>query len=154
MAWTRLFRRGRLRRRRRSDERPYESQRGPKIHVGEIYGFVGAITWSVFAVLYFAWAYLPAETLHEWGIHFLPDKYWALALPVFISVTVVAIYWVYEGLSMYYSQPIHSVGSFQGKKERSIKHMKRFSVTIVITVIMVFFLFLVRLVVASFEYET
>ena len=73
---------------------------------------------------------------------------------MFISVTVVAIYWVYEGLSMYYSQPIHSVGSFQGKKERSIKHMKRFSVTIVITVIMVFFLFLVRLVVASFEYET
>mmetsp|Transcript_3825 Transcript_3825/g.6536 ORF Transcript_3825/g.6536 Transcript_3825/m.6536 type:complete len:149 (+) Transcript_3825:283-729(+) len=118
MAWTRLFRRGRLRRRRRSDERPYESQRGPKIHVGEIYGFVGAITWSVFAVLYFAWAYLPDETLHEWGIHFLPDKYWALALPVFISVTVVAIYWVYEGLSMYYSQPIHSVGSFQDEYSR------------------------------------
>jgi phosphatidylinositol glycan class P protein len=93
---------------RREDGKP-KVRGGRALHVGEIYGFVGAITVSVFAVLYFFWAYTPESVLHALGIYYYPSKYWALAIPVWISASVVASFWMYEGYSLAQSHPLHSV---------------------------------------------
>lgn len=49
------------------------------------------------AVLYILWAYIPNSVLESYGIHYYPSKYWAVALPTWVCVTVVAVYWAYEG---------------------------------------------------------
>ena len=48
-------------------------------------------------VLYMLWAYIPNSVLESYGIHYYPSKYWAVALPTWACVSVVAVYWAYEG---------------------------------------------------------
>lgn len=48
-------------------------------------------------MLYILWAYIPNSVLESYGIHYYPSKYWAVALPTWVCVTVVAVYWAYEG---------------------------------------------------------
>lgn len=42
--------------------------------------------------MYILWAYLPASALHYIGIHYYPNRWWALALPSFLVMTIVYIY--------------------------------------------------------------
>ncbi|KAJ0960353.1 hypothetical protein J5N97_001803 [Dioscorea zingiberensis] len=39
-------------------------------------------------VIYLVWAYVPESWLHSVGITYYPNKYWVLAFPVFLMVTV------------------------------------------------------------------
>mmetsp|Transcript_4336 Transcript_4336/g.11221 ORF Transcript_4336/g.11221 Transcript_4336/m.11221 type:complete len:134 (-) Transcript_4336:38-439(-) len=41
------------------------------------------------AVFYILWAYIPDNALHSIGITYHPSKYWALAIPVWISALVI-----------------------------------------------------------------
>ena len=49
-------------------------------------------------VLYMLWAYTPDAVLEAHGITYYPAKYWAVALPAWVSVTVVFVFWAYERL--------------------------------------------------------
>lgn len=48
------------------------------------------------AVLYVLWAFTPGSVLEWHGITYYPSKYWAVAIPTWICVTVIAVYWIYE----------------------------------------------------------
>mmetsp|Transcript_4337 Transcript_4337/g.11223 ORF Transcript_4337/g.11223 Transcript_4337/m.11223 type:complete len:129 (-) Transcript_4337:38-424(-) len=61
------------------------------------------------AVFYILWAYIPDDVLHSIGITYHPSKYWALAIPVWISALVIFVFWMYEGFNMTLSQPYHSI---------------------------------------------
>lgn len=51
-------------------------------------------------MLYLLWAYTPPAVLEAHGIHYYPSHYWAVALPTWACATVVAAYWLNEGLCM------------------------------------------------------
>ncbi|QDZ24455.1 subunit P of phosphatidylinositol N-acetylglucosaminyltransferase [Chloropicon primus] len=93
----------------RKRRRDTAGARTKAIHVGEIYGFVGAMTTTVFTVVYFAWAYTPEKVLHAVGIYYYPSKYWALALPVWLSVLAVVMFWLYEFYNLACTPPLHSL---------------------------------------------
>ncbi|XP_042409072.1 phosphatidylinositol N-acetylglucosaminyltransferase subunit P-like [Zingiber officinale] len=65
----------------------------------EVYGFVGSITTVLAAVIFVVWAYTPEPWLHYLGITYYPSKYWAIAIPSFIMVTVVLAMVFYLGLN-------------------------------------------------------
>ncbi|KAK9811567.1 hypothetical protein WJX72_006033 [[Myrmecia] bisecta] len=71
----------------------------------EVYGFVGWTTSIVAYVAFLIWAYLPDQSLRALGITYHPDKYWAIALPAWVSVAVVFTYWMYEGACMLSAVP-------------------------------------------------
>lgn len=48
-------------------------------------------------MLYLLWAFTPPRYLEAYGISYYPSQYWAVALPAWACVTVVAAYWAYEG---------------------------------------------------------
>jgi phosphatidylinositol glycan class P protein len=50
------------------------------------------VTSSAAFLLYIVWAYVPAPMLHQMGIHYYPNRWWALAVPCWLSVLVVYIY--------------------------------------------------------------
>ncbi|KNE72129.1 hypothetical protein AMAG_16622 [Allomyces macrogynus ATCC 38327] len=54
----------------------------------EYYGFViyavSMLAWLVFV----AWAFLPDAALHALGIYYFPDRWWALAIPAWVVVTL------------------------------------------------------------------
>ncbi|KAG9458473.1 hypothetical protein H6P81_002981 [Aristolochia fimbriata] len=65
----------------------------------EVYGFVGSITTLITTALFFTWAYVPEPWLHYLGITYYPSRYWALAVPAYVIVTVVLAITFYIGLN-------------------------------------------------------
>ncbi|XAR67785.1 Phosphatidylinositol N-acetylglucosaminyltransferase [Bertholletia excelsa] len=70
---------------------------GPK--PSEVYGFVGSISTVVATVIFLIWAYVPEPWLHFLGIYYYPSRYWALAVPTYVMVTVVLAIGFYIGLN-------------------------------------------------------
>lgn len=64
----------------------------PKIPTYEYYGFAMYLISCAAFLLYLVWAYVPAPVLHQMGIHYYPNRWWALAVPCWLSVLVVYIY--------------------------------------------------------------
>ena len=46
--------------------------------------------------MFLAWAFVPEDTLHAYGITYYPSKHWATALPVWFCLAVVFAYIMYE----------------------------------------------------------
>lgn len=42
--------------------------------------------------MYILWAYLPSPLLHQLGIHYYPDRWWALAVPAWLVMLIIYIY--------------------------------------------------------------
>lgn len=43
-------------------------------------------------MMYILWAYVPAPLLHQMGIWWYPDRWWALAVPCWLVALVIYIY--------------------------------------------------------------
>ncbi|EFA04752.1 Phosphatidylinositol N-acetylglucosaminyltransferase subunit P-like Protein [Tribolium castaneum] len=56
-----------------------------------VYGFAMFLSFKTFFILYLAWAVLPEEWFKYVGITCLPQRYWAVAIPIFL-LTVLAIF--------------------------------------------------------------
>ena len=48
------------------------------------------------------WLLVPEEVLHDWlGVTFLPQRYWAVAVPIYLSVAFVTfVFVVYPSLGL------------------------------------------------------
>jgi len=65
----------------------------------EVYGFVGAISTLVGFVVFLMWAYLPEPWLHTMGITYYPNRYWAMAVPAYVLVSIVFVVAFYSSLN-------------------------------------------------------
>ena len=88
----------------------------PKVPTYEYYGFVLYLASSlafrklfeptirvtaltkVSAVIYLLWSYLPSPFLHQLGIYYYPNRWWSLAIP---SMLVMSIIYIYVALASY-----------------------------------------------------
>ncbi|KAL5606413.1 hypothetical protein BROUX41_002830 [Berkeleyomyces rouxiae] len=76
-----------------SDDEPEPVPRAaPRVPTYEYYGFVLYLFSSLCFLTYLLWAFLPSPFLHALGITYYPDRWWALAMPTFLVVTLVYIY--------------------------------------------------------------
>ncbi|RMZ69718.1 acid phosphatase [Pyrenophora seminiperda CCB06] len=64
----------------------------PKVPTYEYYGFALYLGSSAAFLMYILWAYVPAPMLHQMGIHYYPNRWWALAVPCWLVVLVIYIY--------------------------------------------------------------
>ena len=64
----------------------------PKVPTYEYYGFVLYLFSSVTFLIYLLWSFLPSPFLHALGIYYYPDRWWSLAIPSFLVMTLVYIY--------------------------------------------------------------
>jgi len=71
---------------------PAVPRAAPKIPTYEYYGFAVYLGSSVALLLYIVWAYVPSPLLHQMGIHYYPNRWWALAVPCWLMVLVVYTY--------------------------------------------------------------
>ena len=70
----------------------------PKVPTYEYYGFALYLASSLFFLMYTLWAYLPSPFLHQLGIYYYPNRWWALAIPCWL---VVLVLWIYAALQSY-----------------------------------------------------
>ncbi|KAH7155465.1 PIG-P-like protein, partial [Dactylonectria estremocensis] len=64
----------------------------PKVPTYEYYGFVLYLFSNLTFLVYLLWGYLPSPFLRALGINYYPNRWWALATPAFIVMTVFYIY--------------------------------------------------------------
>ncbi|KEY65107.1 hypothetical protein S7711_04197 [Stachybotrys chartarum IBT 7711] len=64
----------------------------PQVPTYEYYGFVLYLFSSLTFLTYLLWSYLPSPFLHALGIDYYPDRWWALAIPAFLVMTLCYIY--------------------------------------------------------------
>ena len=76
-----------------------------------LYGFVAWIATHVCYGLFILWAYIPESTLHELGITWYPNKYWAAALPCFVLVSLFATVVFYYTYSMMTLPPLEDLSN-------------------------------------------
>jgi phosphatidylinositol glycan class P protein len=55
--------------------------------------------------MYILWAYVPAPMLHQMGIYYYPNRWWALAVPCWLIALIIYIYvalasWNTENLTL------------------------------------------------------
>ncbi|CAM6084496.1 unnamed protein product [Calypogeia fissa] len=65
----------------------------------EVYGFAGSIGSLVAFAVYIFWAYVPETWLHSVGITYYPSRYWAVAIPTYLMMTVLFILALYTSLN-------------------------------------------------------
>ncbi|GAB7355259.1 hypothetical protein MBLNU459_g5806t1 [Dothideomycetes sp. NU459] len=70
----------------------------PKVPTYEYYGFTLYLTSSLAFGFYVLWSVLPSPFLHQLGIHYYPNRWWALAIPAWLVMLVV---WVFVALASY-----------------------------------------------------
>merc|ERR1712137_288925 len=90
-------------------ERPVAMPPGTKEANAEVYGFVGwVVSFFVFSI-YLIWAYVPDHFLHQMGISYYPDKWWAIAFPTQMCVSVLSLMWIiYLSINLMNTPPLHS----------------------------------------------
>jgi len=70
----------------------------PKVPTYEYYGFTLYLTSSLVFLGYCLWSFLPSPFLHQLGIYYFPDRWWALAIPAW---TVMFVVYIYVALACY-----------------------------------------------------
>ncbi|KAF2861928.1 PIG-P-domain-containing protein [Piedraia hortae CBS 480.64] len=70
----------------------------PRVPTYEYYGFTLYLSSSLAFIFYLLWAFLPSPFLHQLGIHYYPNRWWALAIPAW---TVMAVIYIYVALAAY-----------------------------------------------------
>ncbi|KAK3117317.1 hypothetical protein LTR53_001434 [Teratosphaeriaceae sp. CCFEE 6253] len=70
----------------------------PKVPTYEYYGFTLYLTSSLAFIAYLLWSFLPSPFLHQLGIDYYPNRWWALAIPAW---TVMFVVYIYVALAAY-----------------------------------------------------
>ncbi|CAG8489187.1 3404_t:CDS:2 [Paraglomus brasilianum] len=88
-----------------TDESPTTLTKTPTY---EYYGFTLYLTSFIAFVIYLLWAYLPDEALISLGISYFPNRYWAIAWPVWTFVLIAFIYAAFFSINLMNTAPIDS----------------------------------------------
>lgn len=77
-----------------------------------IYGFVVFLLFVTLFVLYVLWAFIPMELYESIGITELPNKYFALFLPILIlTATTIFAFFIYPSFSFIMTSNIDSINT-------------------------------------------
>lgn len=91
------------------------SERKTHISSVELYGFFSWNLSAIVFILYLIWAFVPDSILNEFGIYYIPDKYYAIAFPLWLAVTIMTVFNMYVAICIYSTPNIESYDTLQDK---------------------------------------
>jgi len=74
-----------------------------------VQGFVLYLLSTAFFVVYLVWLVVPGDILDSYGVSFLPQRYWAVAVPIYVSVAFATfVFIVYPSLGLLTTPPLQN----------------------------------------------
>ncbi|CAE7919019.1 PIGP [Symbiodinium necroappetens] len=64
-------------------------------------------------VVWLLWVFTPDERLQSWGITYYPDRWWGVALPVYVIPLAIFVFLTYNALNMLSACPLDSVNMYR-----------------------------------------
>jgi len=87
-----------------------------------VYGFAMYLSFKLFFILYLLWAMVPEEWFKYVGITCLPQRYWAVTVPIFLlTVMAVFAFVIYPSLGLFMTPNVDDLRTIQdamGTKRR------------------------------------
>ena len=80
----------------------------------EVYGIVGYLLSLITFVVWILWAYTPDWVLESLSITYYPNRYWAIALPMYGMCLVIYLIIIYNAWNLCNTYPFDSVYTIQG----------------------------------------
>ncbi|KAI9205091.1 PIG-P [Polychytrium aggregatum] len=77
-------------------------------HIREYYGFVLYLTSFIVLALYLLWMFIPDPIWESMGIYYYPNKYWGLAVPLWILMLIPFTLAAYTGINLVRTDPLDS----------------------------------------------
>ena len=74
----------------------------------KVYGFMSWMLAIVGAVVWCIWAYMPDSMLRSVGISYIPSKWWAVAFPTFLLVTLFMFTFMYSASFFFVAPALNS----------------------------------------------
>jgi len=71
------------------------------------YGFALYLASKTAFVVYLAWAFIPIQWLTDVGLTYLPQKYWAIAVPIWICCVIMITTLLYPAINMLLVPPMN-----------------------------------------------
>ncbi|CAH1984580.1 unnamed protein product [Acanthoscelides obtectus] len=95
-----------------------------------VYGFVMYLSFRLFFILYLLWAFIPEEYFVAMGITFLPQRYWAVSVPVYLlTVLTIFAFFIYPGFGISMTPEINDMRTIRdqagNKRKLNGKNLKR-----------------------------
>lgn len=85
-----------------------------------VYGFAMYLSFKLFFILYVIWAYVPESWFEFIGITYLPNRYWALSIPVFLlTVLTTFAFVIYPSLGLLMTPDINELRTVKDSKSKS-----------------------------------
>lgn len=89
------------------------------------YGFMLYLGSYAVLTLYLVWAYVPTEWLHAIGLKYWPQKYWAIAIPVYVCIGIfIFAVFLYPGINYLLTPSFSSVRTIIDKHTIPVRSMK------------------------------
>ncbi|MES1920030.1 hypothetical protein MHBO_001759 [Bonamia ostreae] len=88
------------------------------------YGFVAFVVICSFYTLYFLWALVPDEFLNKIALNNLPDKHWAIIVPLNMIVFPLIISCLYITRNLHKTLPLDSMNTICDEFSFPEKHAK------------------------------
>ncbi|XP_050295071.1 phosphatidylinositol N-acetylglucosaminyltransferase subunit P-like isoform X1 [Anthonomus grandis grandis] len=87
-----------------------------------VYGFVMFLSFRIFFIVYLIWALVPEQYFEFFGIDFLPQRHWAVSIPIYLgTVFVIFGFAIYPGLGLLITPDIDDMKTIMddvGSKKR------------------------------------
>ena len=65
-----------------------------------VHGFIAYQVSYILLIVYLIWAFVPDQYLQDLGITYIPDKYWAVAIPTYVPFFILCGILFYIGLNI------------------------------------------------------
>lgn len=81
-----------------------------------VYGFALFLSFKLIFIMYLIWAIVPECYFEMIGITFLPQRYWAVAVPIFLlTVLVIFAFIIYPSLGLVMTPNINDIRTIKDK---------------------------------------
>ncbi|XP_050510686.1 phosphatidylinositol N-acetylglucosaminyltransferase subunit P [Diabrotica virgifera virgifera] len=88
-----------------------------------VYGFVMYLSFRIFFIIYVIWAVLPEKYFKAVGIMFLPQRHWAITVPVYLlTVLTTVAFVIYPSLGLCMTPAVDDMRTIKDKVGSKKRH--------------------------------